>query len=117
MILDARPLAALSRLLSAIEPRNKWPGFTQSPLSQRWSTHDPSGMLPNSSVHATRWAAWPLKPSQTPPYLTAPPLRGPSHGQHSESSPIAARFQNRSTSGRRVVITGDFRHKQGFIVF
>src|SRR5690242_6955142 len=49
-----RPLAALSRLLSAGDPRNKCAGFTQPGLSHRWQITFPSGICPCICCQAKR---------------------------------------------------------------
>jgi hypothetical protein len=53
-IVRARPLAAISALLSLLVPRNRCVGSTHNRTSHVWHTHSPGGISPYASMYACR---------------------------------------------------------------
>src|SRR6185369_7751368 len=84
----------MSSLLSLAVPRNKWSGFTQGGLSQRWQTKSPSGIGPYARNQETRCAPIPPPVRDTCPY----PLLNKAPRQSQQPSDLSTLDQNRSAS-------------------
>ncbi len=100
----SRPLATASRMLSPCVPKNRCLGLIQGGLSQRCRTSRPTGICPNSRIHATLWAPLTQRLPETRVSPMCPyPRAGqvdPVHGQHSSGSPQATLAQKRVSSSR-----------------
>lgn len=109
-----RPLACLSRQLSALLPSHKCFGLQQSLLSQVWQTANPSGIVPWDNSYAVRCDRFIRSPEvaacrgmATRPYpvvLSIPPVQS----QQSPSGPcpevLSTRFQNSEARSKSSVI-------------
>ena len=84
-----RPLAILSALLSAREPRNRCAGLTQEGLSQRCRTHSCPSQSGKARAYDIRWASFfaPIRSDPVRHRILPYPLisRGPVHSQQSNS--------------------------------
>jgi hypothetical protein len=98
-----RPFAAMSRLLSALVPRNKCAGFTQAGTSHLWQTHKPAGIVPCATSYETRCADRFFPPNQRLwPYPLA--FKWPVQSQQSSGPRLSTRAQKRSVSEARMYL-------------
>lgn len=70
-----RPFALASAMFSVCVPRNRWAGFTQARLSQRWQTKRPSGIGPTKASYDKRCARQYFRSIRMVPYPWLPMAR------------------------------------------